>query len=210
MPFPSIDKIAPRVVKGIGETIHVDNFTPTTGVAKHRGCFVRWRVKSGGTPVLDTIKLANNAGWNPVEVVTGDGNYSNKPFGIIGSYPEKVNDIDGGGVYGKLTVHELGGKVPVLVAFRYIDDMGQITAPSVNLIGKKVWVYGHNENIDGTTYTVAVVTDIAVSGVPSFVVRDVIRPLPLVSGMPTHPRDYGWVVVSLDSNFLVDGAIAPA
>jgi hypothetical protein len=209
MPFPSIEDVAPRVVKGIGETIHVDNFTPTTGVAKHRGCFVRWRVRSGSNPVLDTIRLAHNTGWNPVEVVGGEGNYSNRAFGIIGSYPEKINDIDGGGVYGRLTVHVLGGKVPVLVAFRYINDNGLIAEPSVGLIGKRVWVYGLNVNVGETTHTVAMVADLPIADRPSFVVRDVIRPLPLVRNMPTHPRDMGWVVVALDSNFLVDGAIAP-
>jgi hypothetical protein len=83
MPFPSIEDLAPRVVKGRKRAIYVDDFTPTTGVPKHRGCFVRWRLKSGGTPVLDTIKLVHNTVWNPVEAISGDGNYNNKPFGII-------------------------------------------------------------------------------------------------------------------------------
>jgi hypothetical protein len=210
MPFPSIEDVAPRVVKGITRTVHINDFAPTTGVDKHRGCFVRWRVKSGGDPVLDTIKLADNYEWNPVEAVTGDGNYNNKPFGIIGSYPEKIEDADGGGVYGKLTVHELGGKVPVLVAFRYLSDNGYIGEASINLIGKKVWIYGLDVNIDGATYTVAVASDMSVQDVPYFIVRDVIRPLPLVKSMPLYPRDYGWLVVSLDSGFLVDGAIPPS
>jgi len=210
MPFPSIEDVTPRVVKGTGRTIHIDDFAPVTGVSKHRGCFVRWRIKSGGDPTLDTIRLSNNNGWNPIETVTGDGNYSNKPFGIIDSYPEKVNELDGGGVYGKLTVHELGSEVPVLVAFRYMNDNGSIDEPSVNLIGKKVWVYGLDVDIDGTTYTVAVASDMAIQGTPSFTVVDVISPLPLVKSMPLNPRDYGWLVVALDSNFLVDGAVAPS
>jgi hypothetical protein len=209
MTFQSIEEVAPHVVKGTKIALHLDDFTPNTGVAKHRGCFVRWRLKSTSAPVLDTIKLTANAGWNPVEAVSGDGNYNNKPFGIIDSYPAKVNDIDGGGVYGKLTVHVLGNEVPVLVAFRYIDDNGVITEPSINLIGKKVWVYGKDVNIQGTTYVVAVVSDISVPSMPSFIVDKIVRPLPLVNSMSTQPRDVGWLVVALDSGFVSDGAIAP-
>jgi hypothetical protein len=210
MPFPSIEDLAPRVVKGCMRPIYVDDFTPTTGVPKHRGCFVRWRLKSGGTPVLDTIKLVDVGGWNPVEAVSGDGNYNNKPFGIIGSYPEKINDVDGGGVYGKLTIYQFGGKDPVFVAFRYMNDNGYIADAPENLIGKKVWVYGLNVGVGGTNYTIPVVHDTAVDSVPYFDVVDIIRPLPLVKNMPTHPRDYGWLVVSLDSRFFVDGAVAPS
>jgi len=209
MPFPSIEDLAPRVVKGYSRPVYFDDFAPTTGVRKHRGCFVRWRVKANGTPVLDTIRLTHNTGWNPSEVVSGDGNYNNKPFGIIGSYPEKVREVEGGGVYGKITIHQLGGEEPVFVAFRYMNDNGYIAVASKALIGKRVWVYGYNVNIDGTPYTVAVVSDAQVTDVPYSVVVDAISPLPLVRNMPTHPRDYGWLVVSLDSSFLVDGAIAP-
>jgi hypothetical protein len=209
MPFPSIDDFAPRVVKGRKRAVHVADFTPTTGVPKHRGCFVRWRLKSGGTPVLDTIKLVHNTVWNPVEAISGDGNYNNKPFGIIVSSPEKINDVDGGGVYGKLTVYQLGGEDPVFVAFRYRNNSGSIAEPSETLIGKKVWVYGLNVNVEGITYIIPVVNETSVTGIPYFDVVDIIRPLPLVKNMPTYPRDKGWLVVSLDSRFFVDGAVAP-
>jgi len=209
MPFLAIEEAAPRVLKGVGETIHIDDFTPSYGVSpKYRGCFVRWRVKSGNTPTLDTIKLGNNTGWNDVETV-GTDNYNNKPFGIIDSYPERVNDVDGGGIRGKLTVHVLGGRAPVLVAFRYIDSGGHIAQVPGNLVGKRVWVYGHDVDVGANVYRVAVVSDVTVTGEPSFTVENVIQPLPLVKNMPSQPRDNGWVVVALDSGFLVDGAIAP-
>ena len=212
MPFPSIEDVAPRVVKGKTTVVHLNDFTPITGVPKHRGCFVRWRIKSGGEPVLDTIRLAHNTAWNHTEAVSGDGDYNNRPFGIIESYPEKINEVEGGGVYGKITVYALGDRVPVLVAFRYRTTGGAIGDPQITLIGRRVWVYGFNVNVGGTTYTVPVVSDSAVQGMPSFPVRDIIRPLPLVRGLINPPRDFGWVVVAFGNNpnpFFIDGALPP-
>jgi hypothetical protein len=214
MPFPSIEDVAPRVVKGKSRVVYLNDFTPITGVPKHRGCFVRWRVRSGGEPALDTIRLAHNTGWNHTETVSQEETYNNRPFGIIDSYPEKINDIDGGGVYGKLTVYELGSRVPVLVAFRFRNSSGNIADPQITLIGRRVWIYGFNVNIDGTVYTVPVVSDSSVTDMPSFPVRDIIRPLPIVRNMINPPRDYGWVVVAFGNRsqnpFFIDGAIPPS
>jgi hypothetical protein len=103
----------------------------------------------------------------------------------------------------------LGGEDPVFVAFRYRNNSGSIAEPSETLIGKKVWVYGLNVNVEGITYIIPVVNETSVTGIPYFDVVDIIRPLPLVKNMPTYPRDKGWLVVSLDSRFFVDGAVAP-
>jgi len=203
----SIEDVAPRVIKGVTETVHIDDFTPTTGVAKYRGCFVRQRVKSGADPVLDTILLANNTAWHQTETV-GSDNYSNKCFGIIDSYPEKKNDIDGGGVCGKITVQMLNLGHPVWVAFRYLSGGAIAQVPDFP-VGKKLWIYGLNVTINGVTYTVPVVSDTTVTGEPEFRLVKIIRPLPLVKDMPTHPKDYGWLVVALDAGFVVDGATLP-
>jgi len=203
----TLEEAVPHVVKGVTETIHVEDFNTITGVPKYRGCFVRWRTDGVNVSALDTINLTHNTAWHQVETV-GATNYSNKCFGFIDSYPEKINDVDGGGVRGRITIHELNVGKPVLVAFRYLNSEAIAQVPNFE-VGRKFWIYGLDVEIKGVVYTVPVVSEVTVAGEPSFSMVDILRPLPLVKNMPTHPRDYGWVVLALDAGFLVDGVTPP-
>jgi hypothetical protein len=203
MPFVTIDGVAPQVISGIGETIHIDDFTPITGVAKYKGCFIRVRKKSTDNVNLpfDTILLSNGSAWSATETV-GTDTFNNKPLGIIGSYPEKINDVDGGNCQGKLTVHLLSGKQPIYVAFRLVNSSYNYIQPTLDMIGKQVAIHGKQENIGGTNYIVPVVSQSGVSSPNAFYVKDVIIPPKLANAL--SQKDYGWVVVALHQNFIVE------
>jgi len=201
--FLSLEEIAPRVWSGVGETAHIDDFNTITGVGKYRGCFVRVRRLSGDNVNLpfDTIRLSNNTGWLPTETV-GNDTYNNRPFGIIGSYPQRINEPDGGGVHGRLTVHLLSGRQPVYVAFRYIDGSFNFTRPTPSLIGRRLFIYGKQVNIGGINYVVPVASLAGVTGVEPFYVEDVILPPRPMRDMLPPQREYGWVLLALDHNFI--------
>jgi len=201
--FLSLEEVAPRVLAGIGETANIDDFNTITGIGKYRGCFVRMRKRSGDDVNLpfDTILLANNTGWRPTESAGGH-TFSNRPFGIIGNYPEKLNEPDGGGIHGKLTVHILGGRQPIYVAIRYVDNAYNIAQPTTGLIGRQLYIHGKQVNVGGTNYIVPVASLTAVSGVEPFFVDDIILPPKLVGDLVGSDRDRGWVVLALDHNFI--------
>jgi hypothetical protein len=203
MPFLSIDDVAPRVLKGISETVNVDDFNTITGVAKYRGCFVRMRKRSGDDVNLpfDTVYLASNAGWTPTET-SGSYTYSNKPFGIIGSYPAKIKDVDSGGIQGKLTVHLLGGRQPIYVAFRYVDGSYNYAPVTPNLIGTRLYIHGKQETVGEGTFIVPVASQTSVTGASPFYVDQVIKPPKLVGDVIGSNADVGWVVLALDHNFI--------
>jgi hypothetical protein len=203
MSFLNIEQVAPRVLTGIGETVNVDDFNIVTGIGKYRGCFVRMRKRSGDDTNLpfDTLFLANGAGWRPTETA-GGFSYSNKPFGIIGSYPEKINEPDSGGIHGKLTIHLLGGRQPIYVGFRYVDNDYNIVQPTESLIGRRLYIHGKQVNVGGTNYIVPVASLTAVTDVDPFYVDDVLLPSTLVNDLVGNQRDLGWVVLALDHNFI--------
>jgi hypothetical protein len=203
MAFFSIEEVAPQVIEGLGDVINVDDFNLVTGVAKYRGCFVRMRKRSGDDVNLpfDTIYLTNGAGWLPTETA-GSYSYSNKPFGIIGSYPEKINDVGSGGIQGKLSIHLLGEHQPVYVAFRYVDGSYNYIQPTPDLVGKKLYIHGKQETINGNNYIVPVASQTSVSGASSFTVDRIITPPKLVGDLLGSQKDVGWVVLALDFNFI--------
>jgi len=203
MSFLNLEEAAPRVLAGIGETVNVDDFNPITGIGKYRGCFVRMRKRSGDDVNLpfDTIFLTDATGWRPTETA-GSFNYSNRPFGIIGNYPEKINEPDGGGIHGKLTIHLLGGRQPIYVAFRYVDNAYNFVQPTESLIGRGLYIHGKQVNVGGTNYIVPVASLTGVTGVDPFYVDDVLLPSTLVNDLVGNQRDLGWVVLALDHNFI--------
>jgi len=201
--FLSIEEVAPHVWSGIGQTVNIDDFNTITGITKYRGSFVRVRRLSGDTTNLpfDTVFLANNTGWLPTEAV-GSDNYNNRPFGIIGSYPQRINEPDGGGIHGKLTVHLLSGKQPVYVAFRYVDNSWNFVRPTPDLVGRRLFIHGKQVNIGGVNYIFPVASLRSVTGAESFYVNEVVLPPRLMRDMLPAQRDFGWVVLALDHNFI--------
>jgi hypothetical protein len=201
--FLSIEEVAPRVISGISETINVDDFNVITGVPKYRGAFVRIRKLSGDDTSFpyDTIVLSNGTAWVPTETV-GTSTYNNRPFGIIGSYPQKINEPDGGGIQGKLTIHVLGGRQPAYVAFRFVDNAYNFTRPPESLIGRRVYIHGKQVNITGTNFIVPVASTTSITGVEPLYVKDIIMVPRLVRSLLPAQRDVGWVLLALDHNFL--------
>jgi hypothetical protein len=200
--FLSLEEVAPHVLTGISETVNVDDFNTITGIGKYRGCFVRIRRRSGDNTNLpfDTIFLQNGAGWLGTET-SGSDTFNNKPIGIIGSYPERINDVESGGIHGKLTIHLLGGRQPVYVAFRFVNNSYDFIRPSVSLIGRRLYIHGKQVNIRGTNYIVPVASQTAVTGADPFYVRNLLLPAGLVRSLIGSQRDLGWVVLALDHNF---------
>jgi hypothetical protein len=202
MSFLSLEEVAPRVLTGISETVNVDDFNTVTGIGKYRGCFVRIRKRTGDDVNLpfDTIRLVNNTGWLPTESA-GGFTYSNRPFGIIGNYPEKINEADGGGIHGKLTIHLLGGRQPIYVALRYVDNAYNIIQPTADLMSRRLYIHGKQVNVAGTNYIVPVASQTTVGGADPFYVDDIILPPKLVNDLVGDQRGLGWVVLALDLNF---------
>jgi hypothetical protein len=202
MPFMGIDEVAPRIVGGKRRIVYLDDFNTITGVAKYKGCFVRRRrLGTDVDPPIDTIRLTNGAQWSAVET-SGSDNYNNKPFGIITSYPEKINEVEGGNSLGKLSVCLLGGRQPVRVAFRLVNSSYNYIRPTPDLVGKQLYIHGKQENIGGTNYIIPVVSQTG-SGT-RFYVADIVPPPKLTNSLLGTERELGWVVLVLDTNFFAE------
>jgi len=190
----SLEQLTPRVI-GDGYKRVIMTPPSNTTITPYKGCFVRYRIKSGGSPTLNTIKLVSGETWSYYEAVQNDGNYNNRPFGIISNNPAEADAVKDPSA-GKWAVIVFDTEdAPIRVAFRVINDNYHFEPAVKTMLGKRFIIAGKEITTNEGTFVLPFAMQYGSGGLICRQVYPAIQKDEANSGVYA---DYGWVVLDLN------------